>query len=547
MTAPPAPSPSDRLLAAAPSLVAVAVCLPLLGKAFHIDDANFVNFAQRVLENPLRPFAQGAVHSNPPGFQYLLALLSLPAGPREWALHLGLLPFTLLALWGVARLAARFGARPPWLAALLVACSPCFLVSATSLMPDVTMLGVLLPAMALLFDDEERPHPLRLAGATALFAVGWTLRFNGLPPLVLAALLSLWRGHRRALVPLLALVAAFAFWTWLSAVQLGAPQTLSPLRVAGVPGEHGLLLLKRLTSAAAALVLVSAIGPAVLALAPARGVRRALEWLGVALIAATTVRPDPLLPLLALPLLALAWVRAPAGLRAPAAAGPPSARPLLGFDPDVLFLVLWAASGLAVPLVYNQSAAKYLNLPQVPLVLLLVRAAGAEPARLRAAARAAAASLLLALALVLADARQAAASRDLVLEQVARARESGAARVWVAGTPWGALQYGPRAGATYLDGTLAPGSAAAALLAPGDELLDLSWPGMLSLPPRDVALREERTLTDPFPIRLMSGGAGFWSSDWGPAPFVFSREPTLVAWRVRILRAIGAPAGGPRP
>lgn len=540
MTAPLAPSRSDRLLAAAPSLVAVAVCLPLLGKAFHIDDANFVSFATQVLRDPLRPFASGAVHSNPPGHQYLLALFALPAGPRELPLHLGLLPFTLLALWGCRRLAIRFGACPTWLPGLLVACSPVFLVSATSLMPDVTMLGFLLPAMALLFEDEERPSALRLGAATLLFAVGWTLRFSGLPPLVLAALFSLWRGHRRALVPLLALGAAFGFWTWLSLVQLGAPQTLSPLVVAGSAGSGGLLLLKRILSATAALVLVTALGPAVLALAPARGTRRALELAGAAAMAACTVRPDPLWVLVGLVLLVLAWVRFPVRPPAPASSAG-DARRLLGLDPDVLFLVLWAAAGLAVPLLYNQSAAKYLNLPQVPLVLLLVRAAAGDAARVRAALAGAGVSLAVALALVVSDARQAAASRDLILAQVGKARAAGAPRVWIAGIPWGALRYGGLVGATYLGGTLAPGSESLRALAPGDQLLDLSWPGQLAVPAGDVALLEERALEDAFPVRLMSAGAGYWSSDWGAAPFVFSQEPFLRAWRVQVLRAAGPP------
>ena len=69
-------------------------------------------------------------------------------------------------------------------------------------------------------------------------------------------------------------------------------------------------------------------------------------------------------------------------------------------------------------------------------------------------------------------------------------------------------------------------------------MIDVSWPGSLALPPEDVALLEERTLTDPFPLRLMSGGAGYWSSVWGIAPFVFSGEPYQHLWRVRVMKEI---------
>ena len=529
-----------------------AVCsLALLGKPFHIDDANFLLYARAVRLDPLRPFAIGAVHSNPPGHQYLLALISLWLGESEAGLHLGLLPLTLLAVWGTQRLAERFGARPAWLPALLAACSPVFLLSATSLMPDVAMLGVLLPALVLLFDDERRPHPLRLLGATLLFATAWTLRFNGLPLLVLAALLSLWRGHRRALVPLGALVLAFACWSWVSYLQLGAAQTLSPLAVAGSVGTGGLLLLRRLLSAASALALVSAVGAAALLIVPARGPRRPLELLGAGCFAASTVWPGLVLPLLGCGLLALGWVRLPAGSPGPDPgephAGPPapSPRKILGVDPDVAFLLLWAASGLAVPIVYNQSAAKYFNLPQIPILFLLVRAAAADaragPTLLRRGLAAAAVCLGIAAPLLVSDLHHATALRDLVLEMGAHARASGAPRVFVAGTPWGLRVYGPQAGACYLGGSFAPGTADARAMRSGDQILDLSWPGALEIPAVDVALLEDRVATDPLPLRLMSGGAGYWSSDWGVTPFVFSQAPLQRAWRIRVLRPIADP------
>ena len=416
----------ERLLRLAPYLVVLAACLSLSDKPFHIDDANFLHFAADVLANPLRPFLAGAIHSNPPGHQYLLALL-------------------LLAL---------------------------------------------------------------------------------------AALLSLWRGHRRALVPLLALAAAFLFWTWLSAVQLGAPQTLSPVAVAGSLGTGGGLLRRRLLSAACALLLVTALGPGKLLLQPERGARRALELLGAAAIAGVTVWPVAPLAAAGALLLAAAWFRLPAATRAPG--------PLFGLDPDVLFLLLWAASGLAVPVLYNQSAAKYFNLPQIPLLLLLVRAAGAqaEAQRARAGLAAAAVCVVIALPLLLADLREATARRDLIVEQVAKAKASGAGTVWAAGTPWGMLAYSVRSGARFASSALEPGSVEARALAPGDQVIDLSWPGSLALPAGDVALLEERTLEDAYPLRLMSGGAGYWSSVWGIAPFVFSTEPYQRCWRVRVLNKI---------
>src|SRR5207237_2560406 len=118
--------------------------------------------------------------SNPPGNACLLAAITALTGEREWAIHLLLLPLTLAGLAGTRWLAALLDIRPGWLPPLLVACSGCFLLSATTLMPDATMLGLVVPAVALVWSDERRPHPLKLAAAALLFAVAWSLRFTGL-------------------------------------------------------------------------------------------------------------------------------------------------------------------------------------------------------------------------------------------------------------------------------------------------------------------------------------------------------------------------------
>ena len=97
-------------------------------------------------------------------------------------------------------------------------------------------------------------------------------------------------------------------------------------------------------------------------------------------------------------------------------------------------------------------------------------------------------------------------------------------------------EYGLDHGAKWLGGAVAPGTEEAALLQPGDQLLDLSWPGQLSLPPDGLLLLEERSADDPYPVRLMGAGAGYWSSDWGIAPFSFGGGPYMKSWRVRVLR-----------
>src|SRR5437773_5601533 len=191
-----------------PYALACAVLVPLAGKAFQIDDALFVTFAERIVRHPFEyPFPRGVLHANPPGQFYLLAAIAAVFGPSERAFHLAVLPLTLAALWGMAALAREFDAGEGWLAAVLLACNACFLVSASTVMPDAEVLGVVLPAIALLWSDARAPSLAKIVVCTSLFAVGWSLRASALAVLLLAAGCQVLLGNRRALLPLVALVA----------------------------------------------------------------------------------------------------------------------------------------------------------------------------------------------------------------------------------------------------------------------------------------------------------------------------------------------------
>src|SRR5947209_3551094 len=98
-----------RLLEAAPYIVAAAFLLAFLGKPFHIDDANFIQYARWTRAHPWDLYAGGATQSNPPGNAYLLAAITALVGEREWAIHLCLLPLALAGLAGTRALAAGLG------------------------------------------------------------------------------------------------------------------------------------------------------------------------------------------------------------------------------------------------------------------------------------------------------------------------------------------------------------------------------------------------------------------------------------------------------
>lgn len=147
--------------------------LPFLDAAVAIDAPVFVAVAEQIAEHPLDPFGFEMVwdptsprvaefNHNPPLLSYWLApvvALSGEGPPPEWALHLALLPFSLmaaLAFLGIARRWCDDGAPLAW---LLVAC-PAQLLLASSLLLDVPALAsMLLAVYALLRADSVAGTP----------------------------------------------------------------------------------------------------------------------------------------------------------------------------------------------------------------------------------------------------------------------------------------------------------------------------------------------------------------------------------------------------
>jgi hypothetical protein len=499
-----------KLREATPYLVAAALLLAQSGKAFHIDDGTFLALARDARKDPLHPYGPG-VQSNPPGAPWLLGALTAVFGDSERALHLALLPLTLAAIFAVGALARRLGVRDGWAAALLFACSGCVLLPASLLMPDAPMTGAVAGAVALLWSDEEEPRAWKLGAATLLFAAGWMLRISAAPVLALAGLVQLARRNLRALVPLAGLFAAFVAWSIASRAEAGTAQTVTTVQL---HGSWGPLFLVRVLSTAAALALCSAAALAATVLRPSRLL---LEVAGLTLFFVATFASYPTA------LIALGTVLFVAGrVRLPR------------FDLETIFLWLWFFGALLVPFLYNQAAAKFVALALPPALVLVLREISPRP---RAVWSVAGVTLAITVAVAIADQRYADALRDVTFTQVAAARRE-APRAFVAGTPWGAEEYAPRAGGVFLWDELKPGMPSAARLRPGDELLDLSHPGSLGIPRGDVALVQQGSIEDRFPIRTMSDGGGLWSSHFGILPWVFSTGPVQPWWRVRVLRPI---------
>lgn len=125
--------------------------LPLLNKAYHIDDPLFVWTAQQVLKTPfdfygyMTNWSKSETHmyevmQNPPLLSYYLAPFGAVLGWSEWIMHGLMLPLTALCAAGTYMAARRF-CRMPMLAAGVVVFSPAFLVSAAQVMSDVPMVA----------------------------------------------------------------------------------------------------------------------------------------------------------------------------------------------------------------------------------------------------------------------------------------------------------------------------------------------------------------------------------------------------------------------
>jgi hypothetical protein len=204
------------LITLALAVVLVAPLLSTLSRPPDFDETNFLVLAKGALADPWRPHAiainwQGTserafdVLSNPPGIAWWLAPV-LDAGVL--AQRLWMLPWTLLAALGAARLGEHF-LRSPSLGVLLLLGSPIAMLSSSALLPDAPLYACVLAGVGgfVLADDEPSAMGWAfVAGTASLF------RYSGLAVLPLLPLFA-WL-HRRpvwsalpALLPIAALMA----------------------------------------------------------------------------------------------------------------------------------------------------------------------------------------------------------------------------------------------------------------------------------------------------------------------------------------------------
>jgi 4-amino-4-deoxy-L-arabinose transferase-like glycosyltransferase len=176
----------------------VILCLAPFGrKAFHVDDPLFIWAARHIAHHPLDPYGftvnwngteepMSYVTKNPPLCSYYLALAGSVLGWGELRLHAAMMIPAILAILGTFLLAAKL-CDNPLEAALAALLTPVFLVSATSVMCDVMMLAFWVWAIFFWTRGIDEGKSSHLAAAAILTALCALTKYYGivLVPLLL--------------------------------------------------------------------------------------------------------------------------------------------------------------------------------------------------------------------------------------------------------------------------------------------------------------------------------------------------------------------------
>ena len=201
-----------------------AILLVFINKAMTIDDPLFIWTAQHLQKHPGDPFgfekqwfaiSQSGLEivQNPPLTSYWLALAGLVTW-NEWWLHLAMLPFALLTVWGTIRLARLVGADPFW-AALLTVGTAGFLVSSTTVMCDVTMTCGFVWTIVLWLEGMNRRSMGILVAAAVVAGLTMFAKYFGLALVPLLATYTIIRERQptRSLWPLAVTMAIYAVYS----------------------------------------------------------------------------------------------------------------------------------------------------------------------------------------------------------------------------------------------------------------------------------------------------------------------------------------------
>jgi hypothetical protein len=518
------------------TLATAACLLPFAGRAFHMDDTLFLMAARQIVQHPFDPYGfkvvwytvempMSAVTKNPPLASYYAALAGVIAGWSERALHLAFFAPALAVVLGTFYLAQRW-TRFPLVAAMAALLTPGFIVSACGVMSDVLMLALWVVAVLWWVEglEPEKPAKLMLSGLV-IAAAALTKYFAAalIPLLVVYSLMRTRRLGRWALY-LLIPVAVLAVYQLHTAELYGRGLLSDAAQYANLEREAHAV--SRLATALVGLSFAGGCGLTALTMAPLLWPRKQmLVFTGMAALIGVMVG----MKWVALDSTAENWKLVAIHL-ALFAFGGLSALALAAADywerrsPDSLLLALWVAGTFVFAGFLNWTINVRSVLPMVPgLGILIARRLETTKVSARLLPGALAAALLISGGISLwvawGDATWANSARraaNVVLQE----NKGRAGTIWFEGH-WGFQHYMEALGARPINVADPQVHRGDLIVVPENNTNRFMFPQQI------VESRENMQ----FPLHTgmttmgMSKGAGFYSSLWGPVPFVAGEAP----------------------
>jgi Dolichyl-phosphate-mannose-protein mannosyltransferase len=515
----------DALLA---TIAVIAALAPFLNKAVHIDDPLFLWMAQQVSQHPSDPYGFSvnwyvstkpmfSVMQNPPLNAYYMAVAASFLGWSELAMHGAFLVPAVAAVLGTFFLAQRLSGSP-LLGALLMLFAPVFLISATTVMCDIWLLALWVWSVNCWRSGLERQNDWLLLLASLLAAAAALTKYFGvsLVPLLVAYTLARDRRLTSRLLFLLIPVAVIGTYDVMTRAKYGqglfssamiypwqatakAEKQLLGQFVTGLSFIGGCLFpaLFYAPFLKSRKVLVSGIA-IFLAFLPSFYFGIARGFASKADIIAVTVE-GALFATIGIGILALAVADLVQQKTA-----------------DSLLLSLWVFGTFFFATAMNWSITARTLLPMAPaVVILLIRRFKTSAATWWPLLPAALVSLLIATA----DYKLAETAR-LASSYFQNRFQSEPGTVWFEGH-WGFQYYMEQWKAKPLDRT-------EHRMVSGDVLIvPLSNTNVSRTPPVPTTGPPEQVNYPQFLLATMSPEmrAGFYSSRWGPLPWVFARIP----------------------
>ncbi|GBE57167.1 hypothetical protein BMS3Abin01_00076 [bacterium BMS3Abin01] len=522
-------------------LFVLFITLPYSNQAFHIDDAVFLDFAEKNLEQPFsqhvddyhmmgEDFGVWRDTHPPVNSLYIALVMYLTGGDSEQPLHIAYIIFPLVAGISMYFLARRFTGYPlP--AALLLLATPVVMVMSHNLMADVPMMAFWLAATALYIYGVDRDDTLLLALSAAAVTVAIFTGYQALALLVLlpAYPLSTGRLSRKNSLPFLLPAVAFALFSLINISQYGELPRFSHAGGTSLSAQHVLDRTQGMLLQTGGVSVFPLIMIAVFSFNRWRAVLLAAAVTAATALGIHHYRSDDFTGAASLVYIILLT----ASLMLLAIVVSESTKQLIKavrhrtVDTDFLFLALWFTVMLAGTLILLPHAtAKYMLPFLAPVVLVVFRELGSLPVtagwKKTAAVAAVVLTFLAGTSISIADYQLAGSYRDFAADFSGRYQTSGT--VWFIGE-WGFRHYMEAEGYKYL-------SSGNEEVATGDIIVS---PGVADWPLAEtVSSRMQPVETieahSGFPVRILGrqADAGFYGTYWGTMPFAISRTPVEI-------------------